>query len=244
MVRATAIASLALVISLVTSAVLLSQAYLARGEQPYRHARTLDVTGSAKARIRSDLALWTIRVRGEAPTLEDAYARLDAAVEAVRGFLAPRGFPDAAAGPINTETHYRPGPKGQPTREVAAYALTREFRVASPDVAGVGKAAGEVTQLLRTGAHVVSIAPEFVYTKLADLKIRMVREATENGRERAETIAEGSGCRIGAVKEARAGVLQITPPWSTEASSEGIHDTSTVEKDVTAVVRLTFMIER
>ena len=46
------------------------------------------------------------------------------------------------------------------------------------------------------------------------------------------------------MKDARAGVLQITRPWSTEVASYGIHDTSTIEKDVTSTVHLTFLIER
>ncbi len=244
MVRATWIASVALVVSLVASAFVVSRAYVARGEQPFSHARTMDVTGSAKARIRSDLALWTIRVAGEGKSLQEAYQGLDAAVAAVRGFLGERGFGDAALGPIHTETHYRHDEKGRPTREVQAYELARAFRVSSADVERVSKAAGEVTELLKTGARVESLAPEFVYTKLGDLKVRMIGEATANGRERAETIASGSRCRIGAVKDARAGVLQITTPWSTAVSGGGINDTSTIEKDVTAVVHLTFMIER
>lgn len=103
------------------------------------------------------------------------------------------------------------------------------------DVAGSAK--------IRIGAHVESLAPDFVYTKLADLKVRMLGEATANARERAERIASGSGCRVGAVKEASAGVLQITPPWSTEVTSSGVNDTSSIEKDVTSVVHLSMMIE-
>jgi hypothetical protein len=39
------------------------------------------------------------------------------------------------------------------------------------------------------------------------------------------------------------GVLQITRPHSTDVSGEGIYDTSTIEKDVTAVVTLTLAID-
>lgn len=243
MLRATLIASLALVISLVTSALVISNAYLARGEQPFRHGRTLAVTGSAKAPIRSDLATWTIRISGEGPDLQSAYADLEHAEAAVRAFLDRRGFPGSKPGPIDTQTHYRVTDQGHATRDVVAYVLSRSIRIESSDVARVAAAAGDITELLQAGARIQSLAPEFVYTKLADLKVRMIREATENGRARAATIAEGSGCRVGAVKEARAGVLQITAPWSTEVASYGIHDTSTIDKDVTAVVHLTFHIE-
>jgi hypothetical protein len=40
----------------------------------------------------------------------------------------------------------------------------------------------------------------------------------------------------------RVGVFQITPRFSTEVSDYGVNDTSSLEKDVTAVVRVTFSI--
>ena len=88
-----------------------------------------------------------------------------------------------------------------------------------------------------------SLSPEFIYTKLSDLKIVMIGEATANARERADRIARESGCSVTTVKDARAGVLQITRPWSTETTSSGANDTSSVEKDVTAVVHLSLLIE-
>ncbi len=243
---ATAVASIALVVSLVSSAFMVSRAYEARGEQPYRYARTLDVTGSSRARIQSDLAQWRVRVAGEGKSLEEAYARLSAAVDGVREFLSKQGFAESVvlSGPIVTTSHYKRNEKGQETREVQSYELSRTLRVATGDIARVAKAAGEVTELVKAGHHVESAAPEYIFTKLADLKVKMIGEATANARQRAETIAKGSGCAVGAVKEARAGVLQIVPPWSTEVSSGGINDTGSIDKDVTAVVHVTFVIER
>lgn len=243
---ATTIASAALVLSLVTSAFMVARAYEVRGEQPFRHARTLEVSGSARARIRSDLAQWSVRVAGEGKSLEEAYQQLAAAADGVRAFLAKQGFdePIVAAGAIVTTTHFKHDDKGHDTREVQSYALSRSFGVTSPDIERVAKAAGEVTELVKAGLHVESGAPKFIYTKLADLKVRMIGEATANARERAETIAKGSGCAVGSVKEARAGVLQIVPPWSTEVSGGGISDTGSIEKDATAVVHITFVIER
>jgi len=60
---------------------------------------------------------------------------------------------------------------------------------------------------------------------------------------RAEQIATNSGCAIAEVRNARMGVLQITRPHSTEVSDSGLNDSSSIEKDVTAVVSLTFALE-
>jgi len=239
------VVSLAVVASIVTSTLVASRAYLRRGEQQYLQAQSLEVTGSARKRIVSDLALWTVAVAGEGKTLEEAFERLSASSDKVRAFLAQQGIPEGSVspGPIHTTPHYRRDDKGRETREVLAYQLSRRFLVRLADVGRVAKAAGEVTGLIKTGAHVESLGPEYIYTGLAGLKVAMIGEATADARERAEHIAAGSKCRIGAVKEARAGVLQITPPWSNEVSSGGINDTSSIEKDITAVVHLKITIE-
>jgi hypothetical protein len=245
-IGAVLVVSLAIGGSFVTSTWVASRAYLKRGDQQEKSVRTLDVTGSARRGITSDLALWSIRVGGEGKTLEEAFQKMSASGEKIREFLSQKGFAADAVkpGPIRTETHYRKDEKGNATRDITSYELTRDFDVRTPDVRLVEKSAGEVTELIKTGAHLISMSPEFIYTKLADMKIEMIGEATRNARERAEKIATGSGCRIGAVKDARAGVLQITRPWSTEVTSGGSNDTSSIDKDVSSVVHLTLVIER
>jgi hypothetical protein len=240
------VVSLAIGGSFVTSTWVASRAYLKRGELQEKIGRTLDITGSARKGIVSDLALWSIRVAGEGKTIEDAFQKMTVSGEQVRDFLSLKGFPadTVKAGPIRTETHYRKDEKGNITRDITSYELTRDFDVRTPDVRQVEKAAGEVTEIIKTGAHLISMAPEFVYTKLSELKIEMIGEATRNARERADRIAKESGCKVGTVKDARAGVLQITKPWSTEVTSGGASDTSSVEKDVTSVVHLSLVIER
>ena len=245
-IAAVLVVSLAIGGSFVTSTWVASRAYLKRGEQQVKGTRTLDVTGSAKKAIVSDLALWSIRVAGEGKSIEEAFTRMSASGDKIRDFLLQKGFfPEMIrTGPIRTETHHRKDEKGNATREVSAYELSRVYSIKTGDVRLVEKVAGEVTEILKSGAHVESLAPEFVYTKLAELKIEMLGEATRNARERADRIAQDSKCRVGAVKDARAGVLQIVRPWSTDVTSSGSNDTSSVEKDVLSVVHLSLVIER
>jgi hypothetical protein len=245
LISAVVLLAVAVAGSFVTSTWVASRAYVRRGEQDTHASRTLEVVGSAKRRIVSDLGIWPIHVAGEGKTLEEAYERLNASVTAVQGFLSKQGFggESIALGAINTVAHHRRDEKGNELREVVSYALSRGFTLRSADVAKVVKAAGEVTELIKAGAHVESGAPQFIFTRLQDLKVEMLGEATRNARERAELIATESRCRIGAVKDARAAALQITPPWSTEVSSGGMNDTTSIEKDITSIVHLTVQIE-
>jgi len=45
------------------------------------------------------------------------------------------------------------------------------------------------------------------------------------------------------VRAVRTGVFQITRPHSTEVSDSGLYDTGTIEKDITAVLTLSFAVD-
>jgi hypothetical protein len=84
---------------------------------------------------------------------------------------------------------------------------------------------------------------QYLYTKLAAIKTEMLNESTKNAFERAEAIAKSTGNSAGAVITASQGVFQITSKDSTESSDYGLYDTSTIEKKITAVVRVSFKVK-
>jgi hypothetical protein len=236
--------TLGFTVSLVTSAVVVARAYSGRIEQAARQERTIVVTGSTRHRIRSDRAVWSIEVSGRGPALTDAFAVLDGGVRRVHAFLKEMGFGDGEIGiaAIDTHVHYVRDAKGNNTREIAEYTLQRRFVVTTHDVERVNQAAGRVTQLIEEGVHVISCPPEYYFTELAQLKIDLMAAASADAHSRAEKIAASTGARLGELRDARMGVLQITQPYSTKVASYGIYDTSTIDKDVRAVVSATFGI--
>ncbi len=96
---------------------------------------------------------------------------------------------------------------------------------------------------MEQGVELESDAPEYIYTKLGDLKIQMLAEAARDSRVRAEQIASSTGAKIGPLRSARMGVIQINPADSTEVSNEGNNDTTSEEKDILTVVASTFALE-
>ena len=110
------------------------------------------------------------------------------------------------------------------------------------DASRVTALARASTDLIRQGIAFESYPPEYLYTRLADLKVEMLALATRDARARALEMAKNSGSRIGRLRSARMGVLQITPQHSTAISDYGINDTSSLLKDVTAVVSVSFEI--
>jgi hypothetical protein len=235
----------AAVISFATSAVVASRAYVDRGRQETIAEQTISVKGSTRRRIRSDQAVWHIGVRGEHKDLKEAFIILDAGVARVKDFLMEQGFkePEVSLESINTTEFHARDAKGNETREVTAFHLSRGFNVSTKDVQRIANAAGVVTQLIQEGTLVVSCEPAYYYSGLAALKLDLMTDAATDARTRAERIAKSTGCRVSEVRSARMGVLQVTQPFSTETSDEGAYDTSTIDKDVQAVVAVNFRIE-
>jgi hypothetical protein len=244
LLRPTLVVAFAGALSLVVSVAVAARAYRARAGDARRERQSLEVKGLAVKRVRSDIGVWRIAVRGEAPALKEAYEQLEKGFARVRAFLAEQRFPEAevAPGAIDTETHYRRDEKGAATREVTSYTLTRGLTVTSGDVARIAAAAGEVTRLIGEGFLVVSSAPEYHFSGLAGLKVELMGLAARDARARADELARNAGGRIGEVRDAQMGVLQITRPHSTETRSYGVYDTDTIEKDVRAVVTVNFRV--
>ena len=202
------------------------------------------MTGSAKKRITSDLVIWSAGVSAQAPQLTDAYKQLADSIPKIKQYLLSKGLPEEqmTVSSISTTTIKRKDSDGNETAEVTGYSLTQEIEIHSNDVQKIAQVAREATELINQGILIESTAPKYYYTKIGDLKIEMLGEAAKDAKERAERIASSTGNKIGSVRSAKMGVLQITAADSTDVSDYGVYDTSTIDKDMTAVVNISFAV--
>lgn len=209
-----------------------------------RGDESITVTGSAKRRISSDLVVWSAGISAEAPQLSDAYRTLSANVPKLKQYLIGKGIPEEqlTVSSITTTAVKRQDANGGETQEIIGYQLTQQIEVRSVDVQKIAQISREATELIDQGILVESKSPQYYYTKIGDLKIEMLGEASKDAKERAERIASSTGNSIGSVKSAKMGVLQITAADSTDVSDYGTYDTSTIEKDMTAVVNVSFAV--
>lgn len=205
----------------------------------------ITVTGSAKRRITSDLALWSAGVTAQSAQLADSYQQLADNIPRIKQYLISKGIPEdqMVISSITTTTLKRRDSDGNETSEITGYSLRQQIEVRSTDVAKIEQIARESTELINQGILLESASPRYYYTKLGDLKIEMLGEAAKDAKERAEKIASSTGNSIGSVRAARMGVLQITAADSTDVSDYGVYDTSTIEKDMTAVVNISFAVD-
>ena len=210
-----------------------------------RGDQTITVTGSARKRITSDLVIWRSAISYQAPTLSEAYRSLAEAVPRVKAYMVSKGIAEnqIVVSSISSQTLHGRSSDGVETSEITGYSLRQELSVRSTEVEKIGQIAREATELINQGILLESMAPEYLYTKLGDLKIEMLAEAAKDAKRRAEQIAQSTDSSIGTVRTARMGVLQITAADSTDVSDSGMNDTSSLEKDITAVVNIGFAVD-
>jgi hypothetical protein len=199
---------------------------------------TISVTGSAKRSISSDYVIWnaSLSARGETPAA--AAGQLAGWVTRTLAVLRASGIEEdeLTVSAISTTTLGR-------ARTITGYRLTRTLQVRSSRVDLVVAAIEDSGRLLAAGVPLSAEQPQYVYTKLAELRPALSADATKDAIERAKAIVDITGDELGSVRDAYSSPFQVTAPGSTEVSDYGIYDTSTREKEVTAVVNLTFAVK-
>ena len=219
---------------------ILAWAYTSAKAQP----KVISVTGSAKKVIQSDLIVWEARISVNDPDLHSAYERLTTTMQKTVAFLKSRGIAESEVqvSPIVTSKNPVRDANGRETDKVSSYDLVQTVQVTSSDVQRVADTARRSTELIRDGVMLESTPPRYLYTRLADLKVTMLAEATKDAAARAEQIASNSGAELGAIQDARMGVMQINPIHSNTVSDRGNSDTSSFEKEIMAVVSARFAL--
>lgn len=205
---------------------------------------TITVTGSSTERITSDFADWTVVVSVGGDSQPAAYQALQPAVQRTVEFLKAQGIQpsEIELGNVKSEQQQVRDPRTGELRSVT-WSSTQTVKVSSPNVRKVQTVAGAIAELIGQGVPLTINEPAYTYTKLAEKRVDMLAKATRDARVRAVAIAKEAGSGIGPIARADTGTFQITVPNSTEMGSYGSYDTSTIEKDITAVMGVTFRVQ-
>ncbi len=211
--------------------------------------KSITVTGSAKKQIRADLAVWRGNFSRQADELSVAYQAMKEDQAKVKAYLVKMGIEekDIVMNPLSTETLYIHDPeilkKLGKSQQISGYRMYQTVEIRSNDVDKITKISREASELIEQGVVFQSFQPQYIYTKLNDLKVDMLAEAAKDATSRATKIAAASGSQVGHLRSAKMGVFQITPVNSTDVADYGINDTSTVDKEITAVVNCEFALQ-
>jgi hypothetical protein len=226
---------------------IVASAIAANGLIAFKKAETqvISVTGAASEFINSDFVKWQPTISRRAGTTGEAYSQLQKDAQVVQKYLLDKGLApgEIKIQPPQIETLYSRAANGDITNNVEGYTVRQTFDIQTKNVAKVERLASEAMELSNRGIYFETETPQYFYTKLDDIKVKMLALATENAKQRAQAMAKSTGNHIGPMRSSQMGVFQITPKFSTDVSDYGVNDTSTPDKKVTAVVNVTFALE-
>lgn len=212
----------------------------------YSGAGGITVTGSASCNFESDLIVWRGSFSAFGVTLKDAYESIKNSAGVVNKYLMENGISEDEllfssvsiskkwATDYNDEGNYA-------GEHLEGYDLYQSVTVTSSDMDKVDAISRDITKLIESNIEFESYSPEYYYTKLDELKLDLIDQATNNARTRAEIIANGTNSATVNLLSANLGVFQITPRNSDpEYSYGGSFDTSSRQKTATITVRLNY----
>ncbi|MBQ2871457.1 SIMPL domain-containing protein [bacterium] len=205
----------------------------------------ITVTGSAYEIVKSDIATLRLNINTRNADKANAYTQLKNQIPLVKNYLINNGIKEdeiTIEAPSNyTQNKY--SSSGAMTNEIAFYNFNQTITIKSGDIEKITKLSIDAQSLLEKGININTNTPEYNYSKLADLKIKLLGEATKDAKLRAIQMLKATNNRVGKIKSVKMGVFQITAPTSNEVSNWGINDTSSKEKKVTAVANVIFEVK-
>lgn len=205
---------------------------------------TITVTGASTERISSDYVDWSVEVTQSGPSQQASYQGLQPAVKETVAFLKAQGIEanEMELDSVKTEKEDVRDPRTGELRSTT-WTTKQAILIGSWNVDKIHRVSGQIGQLIGKGVSLTINQPAYTYTKLAEKRVDMLAKATKDAHARARAIALEAGAGIGAITNADTGTFQITAPNSTEASDTGSYDTRTIDKDITAVMAVTFRVE-
>lgn len=204
---------------------------------------SLSVTGSARKQITSDTVKWTSGFSRVvlADNLKSGYAMMTKDSSFVAKYLRDQGIADSDVNisPVFMDQNYYYDKGTNSPRE---YTLRQTVEVKSTDIEKITAAAKNNQPLVDQGIIFSTQGLEYSYSKLADLRVELLSDAMKDAQNRAKAIAESGGQKVGSLKSASMGPVQVLSVGSQEISDYGSYDTSKIDKEVMVTVRAAFTI--
>jgi uncharacterized protein len=207
-----------------------------------RTLESISVTGSAKKAVVSDQVKWIASINRQVRlvAVKEGYAKMAADLAEVKTFLSTNGVPEneIVVNPIfmqeiwdNSDTTER------------NYNLMQNIEIRSMEVSKMASLAQNTSLVTEKGVLLVTQSLEYYYSKLPEVRIELLEAAVGDAKARAEKLASAGGKKIGALKSASSGVVQVLSPNSAEVTDYGSYNTQTIEKEIMVTVKASFSLK-
>lgn len=209
---------------------------------------TVTVKGLAEKQIKADLAEWGISATAHGASFAEALAKLRKEKAALDQFLDQQSF-DKSARVDQNETvipHFidKEGKNGM-IQVQDGYDASQPVTVTSTALDRIAEAGKAALDYKAAGHSVEFSQPNYLVSKLEEIKMSLIAAATENAKKRAEEFIKASDARLGAIRSASQGAFYILANTADARADDygGIYDKSTIDKIARVVVTVEFNVK-
>ncbi len=202
--------------------------------------QTVRVVGYGTEEFNSDIVKWSVSFSENVSLTgtEEGYKIMAGKLENFQKLWNKTGIQSTEfkVFPVNVNREY--GQSGH-----IGYTLNQRIYIVSGEIEKVEQLAIDPNLFVAGGVTFDNSTMEFYSSQIEEIKKRLLGKATQNAYERAEEITSTTDLKVEKLISARAGVFQITEPYSTEVSGYGIHNTSSARKNIKVTVTAEFTLE-
>lgn len=196
--------------------------------------RSVTVKGLSEHEYPADVVIWPIQFTEADNDLNRLYQTMEAGTAKISQFLADRGINTSEItinAPAITDKSAQQYGGGMPAE--FRYTATQTVTVYSENISVIRKAMSGLSELGKQGLVLsgdnYQAQSEYLFTRLNEIKPKMIEEATENAREVAEKFAADSNSHLGKIKQASQGQFSISARDNNNPHIKKIRVVSTVE---------------
>ena len=214
------------------------------GLQNFRnYDRYVTMKGLAERDVKADLAVWPISYAATGNDLSALQSSMEAQGKTIISFLEEFGI---SQDEVELQRVIVQDLMAQTYRQNNAlnnrYVLTQSYLVRTNKIKKINDASKNIGRLIKQGivfSQNNAAGPNYLFTKLNELKPDMIAQATQNAKEGAAQFAKHSGQQVGDIKYASQGVFQILSRDRTYAVPEA----QQINKRVRVVSTIQFYLE-
>jgi uncharacterized protein len=204
--------------------------------------RYVTVKGLAETFVKADLAVWPLRITATGNDLGQVQTKIDTDLTTITRFLTGHGIEAAAIQPQRVEvTDLLAQAYRQEAVRDNRFIVAQTVIVRTPQVDRVAELNRATGELVRQGVVLADTGgPSYLFTKLNDIKPKMLADATRNAREAAEQFAADSGSEIAEIRRASQGLFEILA----RDPAPGLSEQNQVDKQIRVVSTVEYRLSR
>lgn len=171
--------------------------------------RSVQVKGAAEIPVVADLATWALNVNSSGNDLPTVQKQLNGDLAKIRAFLGEYGISgtDIEAGSLSVsdaasnQYSEQRGPR---------FSVSGGVNVRTANLDGVRKAKNALGDLVGDGVILTnSYGPNYAFTRLNEAKLDLVGKSTAAAYQAAAQFAKDSGAKVGGIRRARQGSVEV-----------------------------------